>query len=1023
MTAFSVESVTPTAAAAGGKAAVSYQAVNDAINSVLFDGRHKLAPVYLDIEGEAEEEIAALLNVPAADCGRVIAAGAASSLKWNAGDPFSWHLGELDAWDELDRPGAPPFTALLAALSLAAERMRADEEYSAQNYYERLFEVLGVTSESRKTSLRANAKSTRPLWLALNFWLQEHDFDFGRPTAKRINDWAYASYALSQALVRDADRKRLHGLFAQFGFAAHETLTDAEMTLYLHEWMGGASPSAWLKRIWNTPDLRPRVAAAACAELEAWEGDNAVQSGPQRRRLSWAASLEVFPRPRLRMFLSAAGEGGGETIGLALSPDAPAAARAAFEDCGDGLWLTPSSSGEVSIIEPVQDIALSPLMLAAFELRSPAGEFAFHRAARSIVPLVKLDTGAFYREVSRVSFLRPHLVLCHEKWTERVTQLLTLNARKGFRCWTPELLPGLPEDWVLFSGVEMLRASASSVGDLQALIPLAEGVALEMAGGLKLSQGIWHTGAPPEITATAAAGPFRLELTDPHGTVGDASETANASCRLTLEARPERDAANFTVTALAGGRARRDTSLSLRSASHPRRLPDASQVRFYRAGDGPAGFLGAGAIADPLRPGLDVLGLHLRGPWPAAIETAAGLGPDQGDLAAGEDEVPAEHTSVYRLDKALGLQETCVLRGYHSWDCQPFNSGDDRDGDMWMRCTTCEYRVLTRNRGQHKKGQLRKGAGKTTTAAKPPGMAPRAGAAAGPDLILDALCYLGAGSWRKLQDLAGSDSRSPLEVQRFCAAAVALGHIDVSLDPRLRAPLSWIVAPPVLAFNGTGQAFLAGFRNTGLVAALDDRLGAAGGKLTRMDQPDAPAALMWGGLTPASARDAVAGLSDPHGRPITVSAGFTAAIASQGPDADALASAMPPIRLESVRDLQRFDPGSGSWRKAPAIDQRGAYRGDYGGRRYVFADENGQQREGSFALVKLMAARAAGLRLHGYNASSRVFQAVLGCEPPGLYQRALVSASGLMPETAGGRLSYRGVAPADAALILSKLYT
>ena len=68
--------------------------------------------------------------------------------------------------------------------------MRADEDHSAQNYYERLFEVLGVSAESRKTSLRANARSTRPFWLALNFWLQEHDFDFGRPTAKRINDRA-----------------------------------------------------------------------------------------------------------------------------------------------------------------------------------------------------------------------------------------------------------------------------------------------------------------------------------------------------------------------------------------------------------------------------------------------------------------------------------------------------------------------------------------------------------------------------------------------------------------------------------------------------------------------------------------------------------------------------------------------------------------------------------------------------------------------------------------------------------------
>lgn len=1014
-----------TAGAAAGT--LSYAAVNDAINRVLFDGRYKLAPVYLDIEGEAEEEIAALLNVPAADCGSVIAAAAASTLKWKAGDPFAWHLRELAAWDQLDRLGAPPFSALLATLSLAAERMRADDDYSAQNYYERLFEVLGVEGESRKTSIKSHARSMLPLWQSLNFWLQEHDFDFGRPTAKRINDWAYVSYALSQALVRDADRKRFHGLFAVFGFAAHEALTDAEMTLYLHEWMSGAAPSAWLKRIWNTPDLRPRVAAAACAELEAWEGDSAGQaSGGQRRRLSWAASLEVFPRPRLRMFMSAAGEGDGQTIPLALTDGAPPAAWAAFERCKDELWLTPSATGEVSIVEPVQNIALSPLMLAAFELKSPDGSLAFHRAARSIVPLVKLDTGAFYREVSRVSFLRPHLVLCHEKWTDRVSKLLELNARKGFRCWTPAALPGLPEDWVLFSGVEMLRASGSTQGDVQALIPLAEGVSLEMNGGLRLSQGIWHAGAPPEITATAASGPFRLELTDPHGVVADFNETPNASCRLTLTARPDRDTANFTVTAFTGGKARRDAGLSFRSASHPRRLPEPGQTRAYTASGDAAGFLSALLPNEPPAAGMDVAGLCLRGTWPIQPDTAAPLS-GQGDgfaAQAAEDELPAEFSTGYRLEKTGGLQETCVLRGYHMWGCQPFNAGDDRDGDMWMLCSTCEYRVLTRNRGQHKKGFASGKSGKPSAApSKPPGMLARAETPPGPDLVLDALCYLGTGGWRKLQDLAGSDGRSPLSVQRFGAAVAALGHIDVSLDARGRSPLSWAVAPPALSFSSSGSAILAGFRNAALLDAVKEQLAAAGGHLTETAQEDAPAAFVWTGLTPLTAKRSLEGITDPHGRPVVVSEGFTAAVAREGPAASVLASAMPAIRLDTPRELQRFDPGSGSWRNTPAIETPGAYRGDYGGRRYVFAGDDGSQREGSFALVKLLAAKAAGLRLHGYDEASGTFQAVLGCEPPGLYQRALVAASGLMPERNGARLLYRGVSAADASAILNKLYT
>lgn len=1005
---------------------LSFDDVNSAINRVLFDGRHKLLPVYLDIEGEAEEDIAALLNIPVAECGPAIARATASAMKWSLADPYLWHQKRLEAWDAAGRQEPPPFTALLAAMSLAAERMRADEVYSAQNYYERLFELLGVTQESRKQSLKQHAKSTLPFWLRLNLWLQEQDFEHGRPTAKPINDWKYASYPLSQALVRDADRRRLHGLFAAFGFAPHEKLTEAEMTLYLHDWMGGAGPSPWLKRIWAARDLRPRVAAAACAELESWEGVSADAAGAAaRRRLSWAVSLDVFPRPQLRMFLSAAADAPEGAIALHLPPEPAPAAAAAFARCTDGLWLTPSASGDVAVIEPVQDIALSPLMLAAFELKSDNGELAFHRAARSIIPLVKLDTGALYREVSRISYLRPHLILCHEKWTDRASQLLTLNARQGFKTWTAASLPGLPEDWVLFSGVQMLRQSVSTVGDLQVLIPLAEGVSVEMTGGLRLSQGLWHAGAPPEITAAAASGPFKLELSAADGAILASTETGNASCRLTLSATPDWDAADLTLTAWNGGKVRSETSLSFRSAAHPRRLAEPLSHRAYMLRpDDAAGF--QSAASDLQEAGLQVRGLALSGVWaaPAGTQGAMSGVADAALTGAAAEELPPGFEAVYDLRKAGSLQETCVLRGFHSWDCQSFNAGDDPRDEMWMVCKTCEFRVLTRNRGLARKGGARvRGRPGAAPAVKPPGMVARTGAPPSAELVLDALCYLGGGSWRRLQDLAGSEGQPPLAAQRLSAALAALGHIDVSYDPRLRSPLSWVVPPPVLSFTPSGQAVLAGFRNAPLIEALEARLSGPGVFLTRTGQDGAPGALVWTGLSPAGARATLADLQDVHGRPVTVTEGFTAAAAAHAPDLTVLAAAMPVLRLETPKDLQRFDPGRGTWRSVKAIDGEGAYRGDYGGRRYLYASTDGGQREGAFSLVKLLAAKAAGLRLHGYDPGSQTFQAVLGCEPPGLFQRALVASSGRLPERAGTRLLYHGVEAADAALILHKLYS
>ncbi len=1003
-------------------AGLTYDDVNRAVNRVVFDGRHRLAPVYLDIEGEAEEEIAARLNIPAAACGAAIARAAASAMTWEQPDPYSAHLKRLAAWDRAGRQDAPPFTALLAALSLAAERMREDGDYSAQNYYERLFEVLGVTQEGRKQTLRQNAKSTLPFWMKLNLWLQEQDFEYGRPTAKRINDWKYASFALSQALVRDTDRKRLHGLFTGAGLAPHEKLTDAEMTLYLHDWMIGHGPSPWLKRIWAARDLRPRVAAAACAELEAWEGVSAdAQNGQARRRLSWAVSLDVFPRPQLRMFLSAAADDDA-SLSLNLSHGAAPAAAAAFERCTEGMWLTPSAAGDVAVVEPSAGIALSPLMLASFELASDSG-LVFHRAARSIIPLVKLDTGALYREVSRVSYLRPHLVLCHEKWTDRVAQLLTLNARRGFKQWPPGSLPGLPDDWTLFSGVEMLRQSHATLGDLQTLIPLAEGVSLEMTGGLRLSPGLWHADAPPEITATAAAGPFKLSLVSADGDVKASSETSNASCRLTLPAA-DWDASDFTVTAWNAGKVRSEGSLSFRSAAVPRRLPNALAVRSYRLHPDDAAGCQSASPAPEHAAGLHVQGLSLRGARavPTGAE-ASGAAPGLNAAFEASEELPSGFEAHYHLEKTEGLTETCVLRGFHIWDCQPFNAGDDPQNEMWMVCKTCEYRVLTRNRGRQKAIRGKSPARVSAAPAKPPGMQARTDAVPSATLVFDGLCYLGGGTWRRLQDLAAAGGRPSLAAQRLSTALSALGHIDVSLDARLRTPLSWVVAPPVLSFTPAGEAVLAGFRNEALLGEMERRLAAAGGILTAIDQTDAPDALIWTGLTPDRARAAIEGLDDIHGRQVSVAENFTSAAACHAPAVSVLASAMPGIRLDQPKDLQRFDPGSGSWASAKAITPNGAYRGDFAGRRYIYAGDGGSQKEGPYSLVKLLAAKAAGLRLHGYDAATATFQAVLGCEPPGLYHRALIASSGRMPERAGGRLLYRGVTPADAAAILHKLYS
>ncbi len=269
-----------------------YAEVNSALNDYFFHGRFEMLPVYLDLEGDAETELTEALEMDPDELGDFIGLCAAQSLRFDKTDPYSDHVEWLKDWSQTGRQQPPPFTALLAALSIAAERMGADQNFSPNNYYERLFELLGVKGATNQQKLKLYAKSTRQFWRALNLWLSENDFLLGRPTARAlISHWQYASYALSQALVRDADRNRFAGLFESYDLVPGDPVPEAEMVLLVHDWMtshGPTGPTAWLRKLWAANELRERVVAAALDAFETWEKSTATTAdGSRNARLQW----------------------------------------------------------------------------------------------------------------------------------------------------------------------------------------------------------------------------------------------------------------------------------------------------------------------------------------------------------------------------------------------------------------------------------------------------------------------------------------------------------------------------------------------------------------------------------------------------------------------------------------------------------------------------------------------------------------------------------------------------------------
>jgi hypothetical protein len=1001
----------------------AYPAVNTVLCDVFFDGRFRLLPLYLDLEGALVEDVASRLSVSTEECTDAIAAATAKSLCWTSGNPFARHLDDLRAWDELGRFEPPPCIALLCTLVIAAERMRTDEVYSAHNYYERLFEVLGVCDETNKTKLRHHAKSTLTFWVTLNQWLAEHEHEFGRPTAKRVNEWPYVSYALSQALVRDADRQRFHRMFAEVGFRPGEQLTDHEMLLYLDDWIRGASASSWLKKLWSVPDLRGRVAQAACGELEQWTGGELQDAeGTQRHRtLNWTASIVSFPQPRLQLYLSAAATQNGVAQRVELVDNPSPAAREAFRDCADGLWMADVPGADFAVLEPIDKIAIRPLLLGSFHLN--ADQSLLTRVARPLVPLLKLETGPYYRETSRVSLLMPHLILCHEQWQERVDRYLQANARAGYKLALPEQLPGLPSDWRLFKSVELLRRPDNVPQDLEVLAPLAEGVSLNFDGGLRLAQGLWHSEQPPELIAAASAGNVSIELRENSLSGGmkavAKSDARPLACSLSLADVELPSAGDFTVVALQDGKVRSESALSVRSADRPRRINPALDDLVLSVRPGAAQSLLAG-LPGPIPDGLPALkfrGLSYESCGEAPEWQIASMGNVELALPSG-DELGAD-TVVYVDRDPRGLGESCVLRGHHYWLVEAFTAGDDPYRPRKMRCRDCDDRVLFKSTRKAKKGPAWT-ARPAAAASHGPKLPPKPEQRIDADQLFDAICYLGSGKWNRLMGLAAEASDEPWFPARFGENLRQLGHIDVLLDSRSQRPETWVCAPPtVVATNGGG--YLAGFRSAELISEIAARLRPLCAMQCEV-QEDAPPILLWRSLTVADARHAIAGLKDPVGREIKVSPSPALALATFAPPISAAIAIMRDIHVEAPSGLQLFNVHTGKWNTLSHVAEPGAYRISFAGTRYFYRFPDGQLKEGSYELVKLLAAREHGLRLHSYDPQSKRFFAVLGCPPPGLLTRALVSCSGQLPVREGGRQIYGDVPPDVAQMILTKLY-
>jgi hypothetical protein len=986
-----------------------YRRWNGAIYTTLFGEPRAQAPAYLYLEPELLARAAVSAEVAQENARSDLIGAVRGALGWDRVDnPFFWHLNEAEAWADEGMRDVPPFLALLTVLVLGAEAMVSDAEHAAHNYYDRLLGLLEA-DDSLGARIRRGFKDTVELWLLLNDWLAQWDGELGLPSAQITDRRVNIGYPISQALVSGQDRKRLAGAFEDYGLRPGRRMAPLEMEQYLSHWLGHASAPARLRRVWGNEEARRRVVQIACAELEAWAGpaaeENSDRSTAGRVPLLWRADLSGGPLPVIDLYLACQADPARVEGLYQIAASTDATGRAGLTGCEPSLSVRPIPGTEFCGLEPWAELSLGALLAGAFTLtRREMPAVTLARSSNPILVLAHDDRDGLWHEVSRAQLLERCIVLAHADVRTKVEAHLGRYARAGYRQLDHSQLAGLPPGWRAFLDVVLSDAPEDeAAGVLTILSPLRADV-ISMEGGVRLSRQTWHADAPPVVVATLAAerrlqlaverrraldlgGPEQLALVED---IGRASRSLAGIGLLSGDYL-----VGLSVSSKDGVRLLDQVPLRLRNASFPRpaRLRSANAavhvledargiVSAYHAEDaGPA--VTGGLLLDLDGPGHADVALRL----PGSIPLAEALAEPLADSA----------NSPRPDDRTFAMP--CAVLGHHYWIVDAAEPGEDWRTLKHMRCRECQREEWTRNRGRRPRttprGQrMRHG----TRAPEPPrARLPALEASAGQrpalDLMLDAMSYMGSGSWAALLEMARAlQPDQPWLAGEAARAFSALGHVDIVLNPRTQRPASWHMAPATLVETSDGSWVLAGARSDRLMDAM---LGASSVRTAREGDSQ--------GLTVIRAWPAdenalleLAAELEASGVLIGLSERFSERLARYLPPLAGLLRSGEPFKLGSA-DVERLDLPSRQW--ASAIEERaqGAYRTHLHGRLHgVITGEDAPSimRVTDMLSSKHLAAAQASAPLVAYDRETQLLTVPMGAELPGLIDRAATLCSG-----------------------------
>lgn len=964
---------------------------NTAVADVIYPLGNEAAPAYLDLE---TDELAAIADQVGHDgLNPDEALGKAVRGVVIDGDA-KLHLQALEtrtrAWKGRNNNEVPPpCLAFLAVTALAAEDMgQSVEKLAANAYYPRLARRLGVAEgdKSIETQYRKNAEF---FWQCLNTWLANLDGNRGLPTAYALTH-RYVGLPMSQALIREGDRRKFPQMFAQYGLSPGMQIAPDALTRYLDDWLkSGSSAPANLVKLWQRPTSHERIASIAAVELSNWDGVMPEDASHQASGLGSRASLVVNMRSGFR------GSSIEIALGLRLTPDSDGRMQVLARDQS---WLpidlTPGTAG-LWRTSATEAIDTDSMLEGVVRLRRADDQDGpeYKHFPRQIIPLTYDELQSAFTETERLQLGVDSLLLVRTQADtqakvnapEQVRSALELAARPGFEI--VEKLNGLPNSWVLFKNVQLFRTPSTSVNEL---IPLAQNQ-LTIAGGLRIPSRLrkWSTLAPPEVRAIAQSeSHVRVTITrvdsedhihewisDDGAIVAPLDELslADGDYRLSLFVGAAKDPIQ-------------QSSIRLRS----------SRIVDIHWQDAPR-------LGYPLTDARNVISACVLGDesYTSIVDglvTSGDLGVQARKCAAEVVIWGTPQAEVKRLPIRIGTPDpdSCVVTGAHYTVYPPFMGG-------WQPKFiegTCRHCGLVKRSPGWIGDSGTRSSGKRPSG--PPAVEVRDlpnahETEANWDAALDALRHLGGGPIESLNQIALQLEGTALFAENFRRSLETLGHIAIERDERWR-PTRWEISPPCLAETANSEYRFTGFWVPDEIKNVVDQASDYGGQLVQRPSAETSTEDFLMGIRPDDVLNLIGAKPDAS---VVHDAGSR--ILRALPRLSEVSEALPRAGMPGFDSAERFDVSFVSWMPTGDTHAAGAYRLRRGFERFYLFRSAGDLESSTAAfappsLVKHLAANLIGASLVSFLVDQRIVLVPLGCDIPGLYERATVAMSGALPQ-------------------------